>query len=66
MAVARITEITASSSRGFQDAFQAGIDRATATLRNITGAEIISQKAKIENGQVSEFRVSLRITFILE
>ena len=66
MAVARITEITASSSQGFQDAFQAGIERATGTLRNITGAEIISQKAKIENGQISEFRVSLRITFILE
>ncbi|MCG8603945.1 dodecin family protein [bacterium] len=66
MAVARVTEITASSDRGFQDAFQAGIDRAAATLRNITGAEIVSQKAKIENGKVSEFRVSLKITFILE
>ncbi len=66
MAVARVTEITASSPQGFQAAFQEGINRASATLRNITGAEIVSQKAKIENGSVSEYRVSIRITFILE
>ncbi|MFQ5676295.1 MAG: dodecin family protein [bacterium] len=66
MAVARVTTITASSQKGFQDAFQEGIDRATATLRNITGAEIISQKAKIENAQVSEYRVTMKVTFILE
>ncbi len=66
MAVARVTELTASSNQGFQDAFQSGIDRATATLRNITGAEIVSQKAKIENGKVSEYRVTLKVTFILE
>ena len=66
MAVARVTEITASSNSGFQDAFQSGIDRAAATLRNMTGAEIVSQKAKIENGKVSEYRVTLKVTFILE
>lgn len=66
MAVARVTTITASSNKGFQDAFQQGIDRATATLRNITGAEIVSQKAKIESGKVSEYRVEIRIMFILE
>lgn len=66
MAVARVTEITASSAQGFQDAFSQGIDRATATLRNIIGAEILSQKAKIEAGKVSEYRVTMKITFILE
>jgi flavin-binding protein dodecin len=66
MAVARVTEITASSNAGFQEAFQAGIDRAAATLRNITGAEIVSQKAKIENGKISEYRVTMKVTFILE
>ena len=66
MAVARVTQITASSPQGFQDAFSQGIDRATATLRNITGAEILSQKAKIEGGKVSEYRVTMKITFILE
>jgi len=66
MAVARVTTITASSNKGFQDAFQQGIDRATATLRNITGAEIVAQKAKIDGGKVSEYRVEIRIMFILE
>lgn len=66
MAVARVSEITASSPNGFQAAFQEGIDRATATLRNITGAEIVSQKAKIENGKISEYRVRMNVTFILE
>ncbi len=66
MAVARVTTITASSNTGFQAAFEEGISRATRTLRNITGAEIISQKAKIENGKVTEYRVTMRITFILE
>ncbi|MCH9008332.1 MAG: dodecin family protein [Calditrichaeota bacterium] len=66
MAVARVTVITASSTQGFQAAFQEGITRATDTLRNITGAEIVSQKAKIENGKISEYRVQMSITFILE
>ena len=66
MAVARVSEITAASTKGFQAAFQEGIDRATVTLRNITGAEIISQKAKVENGNISEYRVTMKITFILE
>ncbi|NIR50738.1 dodecin domain-containing protein [candidate division KSB1 bacterium] len=66
MAVARVTTITASSTKGFQDAFQEGINRATRTLRNVTGSEIVSQKAKVENGDVSEYRVTMRVTFILE
>jgi len=66
MAVARVSEITASSTEGFQAAFQEGINRATATLRNITGAEIVSQKAKITNGSISEYRVTMKVTFILE
>lgn len=66
MAVARVTSITASSTSGFQAAFQEGIDRATATLRNIIGAEIISQKAKIEKGKIFEYRVTMNVTFILD
>lgn len=66
MAVARVTELTASSKQGFQDAFQQGIDRATQTLRNVTGAEIVSQKAKIEGDKVAEYRVRMKVTFILE
>ena len=66
MAVARVTEITASSSDGWKEAALEGLKRANRTLRGITGMEIISQKAKIEQGKISEYRVRLKITFILE
>ncbi|MBI2932459.1 MAG: dodecin domain-containing protein [Planctomycetes bacterium] len=66
MAVARVTEITASSSKGFHEAVQEGLRRAAKTLRGITGLEVISQKAKVSDGKVIEYRVSLKITFVLE
>ena len=66
MAVARVTEVVASSRKGWQDAVQEGLKRAHKTLRNLTGLEVVSQKAKIENGKISEYRVALKITFILE
>lgn len=66
MAVARVTEVVASSSRGWQDAVLAALKRANKTLRNITGLEVVSQKAKIEEGKITEYRVTLKITFILE
>ena len=66
MAVARITEIIASSKEGWEDAARQAIARATKTLRGITGLEIIRQNAKIENGRIVEYRVDCRITFVLE
>ena len=66
MAVARVTKITASSTQGFQDAVNDGLSRAAATLRGITGLEVLSQKAKVENGRITEYRVTLEVTFILE
>lgn len=66
MAVARVTEVTASSPDGWQEAVSAALDRANKTLRNITGLEVVSQKAKIEDGKIKEYRVTLKITFILE
>jgi len=66
MAVARVTEVIASSTKSWDDAVAVALKRANKTLRNITGIEVISYKAKIENGKVSEFRVTLKITFILE
>jgi flavin-binding protein dodecin len=66
MSVARVTKITAASSKGFQDAVQTGLTRAAKTLRGITGLEVISQKAKIEDGKVAEYRVTLELTFILD
>ena len=66
MAVARVTKITASSKKGFDDAVKTGLKRAAATVRGITGLEVVSQKAKVENGKLVEYRVTMELTFILE
>ncbi len=66
MSVARVTEITASSSKGFEDACRKGIDRASKTLDGITGAWVESQKVVVDNGKVSEYRVNMKVTFILK
>ena len=66
MAVARVTEITASSPRSIEDAVSEGLRRASKTLRGITGVEILSIKAKVSKGKVEEYRVAIKITFVLE
>jgi len=66
MAVARVTKITAASPRSWQDAVNEGLRRANKTLRGLTGLEVISQKAHIEKGKITEYRVTMEITFILE
>jgi len=66
MTVARVTKITAASSTGFQDAVEGGLSRAAQTLRGISGLEVISQKAKVEDGKITEYRATIEVTFILE
>ena len=66
MAVARVTRITASSPTSWQDAVLEALQRASKTLRGITGLEVVNQKAKIVEGKISEYRVTIDITFILE
>ena len=66
MAVARVSKITASSSKGFQEAAQEGMARAMKTLRGVTGFELLSQKVKVEGGKIAEYRVIMEVTFILE
>jgi dodecin len=65
MAVAKITEIQSASKKSFEDAIKAGIARADKTLRNLTGAWVKSQKIKIEKGKIVEYRVLLKVTFVL-
>jgi len=65
-AVARVTTLTAASETSFQDAVDKAISRASKTLRGVTGAEVKEQKAKVENGRVTEYRAVVDITFILE
>ena len=64
--VARVTEITASSEKGFADAIEGGIARANKTLENVKGAWIKSQKVVISDGKIREYRVTMKVTFILK
>jgi flavin-binding protein dodecin len=66
MAVARVTKVTSSSKKGFQEAVQEGMKRAIKSLRGITGFEVINFKGKVENGKVVEYRATMEVTFILE
>jgi dodecin len=66
MSVAKVVELTASSPTSFEDAVKSGIEKASETLRNIEGAWVSEEKVKVEDGKVTEFRVTLRITFLVE
>ena len=66
MSVARVTEISSTSERSFEDAIQQGLDRATRTLRGVTSAWIKEQQVKLQNGKVTEYQVNMQITFVLE
>jgi flavin-binding protein dodecin len=66
MAVAKVTEISASSPKGFEDAIQVGIARASKTLEHIRGAWVKDMKVVVENGRVSEYRVRMKVTFVLK
>lgn len=66
MTVARVTEISATSSESFEAAIREGINRATKTLRNVQGAWVKEQEVKVEGGQVTSFKVNLMVTFLLE
>jgi flavin-binding protein dodecin len=66
MAVARVTEITSSSSKSFEEASRLGIERADKTLDNLKGAWVQEQTMKIEGGKIIEFRVNMKVTFVLK
>jgi flavin-binding protein dodecin len=66
MSVARITEITAESTKSFEDAVQMGISRANKTLKNVKGAWVKDQKVTINDGKISMYRVTMKVTFVLE
>ncbi len=67
MSIARVTEIKASSTVSFDDAIKAGVARAQKTLSNVRSAWIENQEVLIDNnGQITEYRVQMKVTFILE
>jgi flavin-binding protein dodecin len=67
MSVARVTEIISSSKESFEDAVRQGLKRASKTLKNVRGAWVEGQKVECDsNGHVTEFRVILKVTFVLQ
>lgn len=66
MSVARVTEIISSSNKGFEDAVKQGIDRANKTLKGVKGAWVEDQKVVVEDGNITEYRTVLKVTFVLQ
>ncbi len=66
MSVAKVTEIIAASPKSFDDAIEKGIARANETLKNVTGAWVDGQKVSIKKGKIEEYRVILKVTFVLK
>ncbi|MSO30966.1 MAG: dodecin domain-containing protein [Acidobacteria bacterium] len=66
MSVAKVTEISATSSKSFEDAIQQGLNRAAKTLRNIRGAWIKEQHIHCEDARITEYRVNMMVTFVLD
>ncbi len=65
MAVARVTEISSTSSTSFEDAIKMGLERANSTLRNVKSAWIKEQQVRLDGGSVTEYQVNMLVTFIL-
>jgi flavin-binding protein dodecin len=66
MSVARVTEISSISPKSFEDAIQQGIERATKTLRGVSGAWIKEQKVAIENDRIISYQVNMMVSFVLD
>ncbi|HEX6232484.1 MAG TPA: dodecin family protein [Jiangellaceae bacterium] len=64
--VARITQISARSETGFEDAVRIGIERANATLRHVSGAWVKDMKVECSEGRITSYQVMLEVTFVLE
>ncbi len=64
--VARVTDIIAASPVGFEDAIKVGFERATRTLRGITGMRVIEQRIAVDDNNIAEYRVRLEVIFVLE
>ena len=66
MSVAKVSEISATSTKSFEDAIKLGLDRAAKTLRNIRGAWIKEQHVRCDGGKVTEYQVNMMVTFVLD
>ena len=66
MSVAKVTEIISESSKSFDDAVENGIKRASKTLKGIKGAWVADQKVTVDDGEITSYRVVLKVTFVLQ
>ncbi len=66
MSVAKVTEIIASSTKGFDDAVEEGVKRADKTLKNIKSVWVKDQKAIVDGGKIKEYRVTMKVSFVLK
>ena len=66
MSIAKVTEITSTSQKSFEDAIQQGLARAAKTLRNVRSAWIKEQQVRVDGGRISEYQVNMMVTFVLD
>ena len=66
MSVAKVTEISATSAKSFEDAVQQGLTRSAKTLRNVKGAWIKEQHVRCDGGRITEYQVNMMVTFVLD
>ena len=66
MSVAKVTEISSSSTKSFEDAIAEGVDRANKTLDKVKGAWINEMKIDVEDGKITNYRVNMKVTFVLK
>lgn len=64
--VVKIVELIGISKKSFDDAFNEGLKRAVKTLRNVTGVDIVGQNVAVVNGKIAEYKVNLKIAFVIE
>ena len=66
MSVARVTEISSTSTESFEDAIRKGVERSNSTLRNVKSAWVKEQYVRVDNGGITEFQVNMMVTFVLD
>ena len=66
MSIAKVSEISSTSTKGFEDAVELGISRANKTLRNVRSAWIKEQQVRVKDGVITEFQVNMMVTFVID
>ena len=66
MSVAKVSEISATSTKSFEDALNLGIARANKTLRNVRAAWVKEQQVRVKEGSITEYQVNMMVTFVID